>query len=176
VVTQEFLDSIVKNFRAQKRLADKAISQLDDAQLRVPLDANTNSIAVIMKHVGGNLQSRFTDLLTTDGEKPNRNRDAEFVDDVVDRDAIIEHWERGWQILFDALASLRPQDLTRTITIRGEAHTVVDALHRSLAHVAYHAGQIVQLARHLAKDKWNTITIPRGGSQQFNQRFGERRG
>jgi uncharacterized damage-inducible protein DinB len=165
-----FLESIAKNFHSQKRLADKAIVQLDDEQLRRPLDENTNSVAVIMKHVAGNLRSRFTDFLTTDGDKPDRNRDGEFVDDFPSRDAILQHWERGWQTLFDALASLRPQDLSRTITIRGEPHTVIDALHRSLAHAGYHTGQVVQLARFLAKDRWETITIPRGGSQQFNQR------
>jgi hypothetical protein len=168
---QAFLDSIAKNFRKQKSLADKAVAQLDDAQLRIPLDENTNSVAVIMKHVGGNLASRFTDFLTTDGEKPDRNRDGEFVDDFPSREAIVAHWERGWAVLFDALAKLRPEDLTKTIAIRGEPHVVVDALHRSLAHSGYHVGQIVQLARFLAKDRWETITIPRGGSEQFNQRL-----
>jgi hypothetical protein len=165
-----FIDSITRNFQKQKSLADKAFAQLDDAQLRIPLDENTNSVAVIMKHVGGNLVSRFADFLTSDGEKPDRNRDGEFVDDFPSREAMLGRWERGWNILFDALASLRPQDLTRIITIRGEPHTVMDALHRSLAHCGYHVGQIVQLARFLAKDRWETITIPRGGSEQFNQR------
>src|SRR5207248_11019281 len=102
---------------------------------------------------------------------PDRNRDGEFVDDFPSRDAIIEHWERGWNVLFDTLASLKSDDLAKTITIRGEPHTVVDALHRTLAHCGYHVGQIVQLARFLAKDRWETITIPRGGSEQFNQRL-----
>ena len=166
-----FLDSVAKNFRKQKSLADRAIAQLNEAQLRVPLDANTNSIAVIMKHVAGNFASRFTDFLTSDGDKPGRNRDGEFVDDFADRHAMLEHWERGWTILFDALAALRPEDLSKTITIRDEPHTVVDALHRALAHCGYHVGQIVQLARYLAKDRWETLTIPRGQSEQFNQRF-----
>jgi hypothetical protein len=163
------LDSIAKNFAKQKALADKAIGQLDDAKLRIPLDENTNSIAVIMKHVGGNLASRFTDFLTTDGEKPDRNRDNEFVDDFPSRQPILDHWERGWNVLFATLASLRTEDLTKTITIRGEPHSVIDALHRALAHCGYHVGQIVQLARFLAKDRWETITIPRGGSEQFNR-------
>jgi uncharacterized damage-inducible protein DinB len=167
----QFIESIAKNFRSQKRLADKAIPQLSDDQLRRPLDENTNSVAIIMKHVGGNLRSRFTDFLTSDGEKPDRDRDGEFVDDFASRDAILQHWEHGWQVLFDALASLTPQDLAKTITIRGEPHTVIDALHRSLAHAGYHVGQIVQLARYLAKDHWETITIPRGGSRQFNQQM-----
>ena len=167
----EFLESIASNFRKQKSLADRAIAQLDDAKLRIPLDDNTNSICVIMKHVGGNLVSRFTDFLTTDGDKPDRNRDGEFVDDFPSRQAILEHWERGWAVLFVTLASLRPEDLSKIVTIRGEPHTVVDALHRSLAHCGYHVGQIVQLARFLAKDRWATITIPRGGSEQFNRRM-----
>jgi len=168
-----FLDSLTKNFRKQKGLADKAIAQLDDAKLHIPLDENTNSICVIMKHVGGNLASRFTDFLTTDGDKPERNRDGEFIDDFPSRDAILDHWERGWNVLFESLASLKSEDLAKTVTIRGEPHTVVDALHRSLAHCGYHVGQIVQLARFLAKDSWETITIPRGGSEQFNQRLRE---
>jgi len=168
---QLFLDSITKHFRGQKTTADKAIAQLSDEQLRRPLDENTNSVAVIMKHVGGNLRSRFTDFLTTDGDKPDRNRDGEFIDDFPSRDAILQHWERGWSTLFDALAALTADDLTKTITIRGEPHSVVDALHRSLAHNGYHAGQIVQLARYLAKDRWETITIPRGGSEEFGRRM-----
>jgi hypothetical protein len=164
-----FLDSIVKNFQAQKRLAERAIVQLSDEQLRTPLDPNTNSVAVIMKHMAGNLRSRFADFLTSDGEKPDRDRDGEFVDTFPSRDAMMEHWERGWRVLFDTLASLRPEDLTKSVTIRGEPHSVIDALHRALAHQGYHVGQIVQLSRHLANDRWNTITIPRGGSVPFNQ-------
>lgn len=171
---QLFLDSITKNFRRQKTTADKAIAQLSDAQLRQPLDENTNSIAVIMKHVGGNLRSRFTDFLTTDGDKPGRNRDNEFIDDFPSRDAILQHWESGWTTLFNALVSLQPEDLSKTITIRGEPHSVIDALHRSLAHNGYHAGQIVQLARYLAKDQWETITIPRGGSEEFSRHMREK--
>jgi hypothetical protein len=174
MLARQFLDSIARNFRKQKDLADKAIVQLSDEQLRRPLDENTNSICVIMKHVGGNLASRFTDFLTTDGEKPGRNRDGEFVDDFPSREAILKHWERGWRVLFETLATLTPEDLTKTVLIRGEPHTVVDALHRSLAHSGYHAGQIIQLARYLAKDSWKTITIPRGQSQQFSQQVRER--
>jgi hypothetical protein len=169
--TDAVIASLIRNFQSQKRLADKAVEQLSDAQLRQPLDENTNSVAVIMKHVAGNLRSRFTDFLTTDGEKPDRNRDGEFVDDFPDRAAIVADWETGWKILFDALASLEASDLARVVTIRGEPHAVIDALHRSLAHCGYHAGQIVQLARFLAKDNWQTITIPRGGSQAFNQQM-----
>ena len=169
LTSEEFLKSIGERFRALKRDAEKAIVQLADDQLHVALDENTNSAAVIMKHMAGNLRSRFTDFLTTDGDKPNRNRDGEFIDDHAPRAAVLTDWESGWRTLFDALASLRPEDLTKTITIRGEAHTVIDALHRALAHQGYHVGQITQLARFLAKDQWQTITIPRGGSEAFNR-------
>jgi hypothetical protein len=165
-----FLESITHAFRSQKRSAEKAIAQLPDEKLHVALDANTNSVAVITKHMAGNLQSRFTDFLTTDGEKPDRNRDGEFVDDVrAPREQIMAHWEAGWQVLFETLASLRPEDLTKTVTIRGEPYGVIDALHRALAHQGYHVGQITQLARFLAKDQWTTITIPRGGSEAFTR-------
>lgn len=168
-VPEQFLHSVIEAFRSQKRLAEKAFGQLRDERLHVPLDANTNSVAAIMRHMAGNLRSRFTDFLTTDGEKPDRNRDGEFiVDSRNTRAEIMSDWERGWQVLFDALAALRPDDLTRTITIRQEPYGVIDALHRALAHQAYHVGQIVQLARVLAKDDWTTITIPRGGSESFN--------
>jgi hypothetical protein len=165
----EFLKAITDAFQANKRLADRAIAQLPDDKLRLPLDQNTNSIAVIMKHVGGNLFSRWTDFLTTDGEKPSRNRDAEFVDSFDSRASILEHWERGWNALFHTMAGLTPTDLEKTVTIRGEPHSVPLALSRSLGHTCYHIGQIVQLARFHAGDTWNTLTIPRGGSEQFNQ-------
>jgi uncharacterized damage-inducible protein DinB len=165
----EFLAAITNTFEANKRLADRAIDQLPDDKLRLALDANTNSIAVIMKHVAGNLLSRWTDFLTTDGEKPGRNRDGEFVDSFQSRAEILDHWDRGWTCLLDTLNSLTPADLEKTVTIRGEPHTVPLALSRSLGHTCYHIGQIVQLARHHAGDTWNTLTIPKGGSQQFNQ-------
>ena len=163
-------------FRANKGWADKAIVQLPDDKLHVPLDANTNSIAVIMKHVAGNLRSRWTDFLTTDGEKPWRNRDDEFVDSFTSRDEVIEYWERGWTCLFTTLDELTPADLSKTVTIRGEPHTVPLAIHRSLAHCGYHVGQIIMIARIHAGDRWDTITIPRGGSANYNQQtWGERR-
>jgi hypothetical protein len=177
VSADTILPALISAFQSQKRLAEKAIVQLPDEKLHVPLDANTNSVAVIMRHMAGNLRSRFSDFLTTDGEKPDRDRDGEFVDDAgATREQIMSHWETGWRVLFDTLASLRPEDLTKTITIRQEPWVVVDALHRALAHQAYHVGQIVQLARFLAKDDWQTITIPRGGSQGFNRTMQEKPG
>ncbi|MCI0366146.1 MAG: DUF1572 domain-containing protein, partial [Phycisphaerales bacterium] len=126
------------------------------------------------KHMAGNMLSRWTDFLTTDGEKPWRNRDSEFIDDSKSRREIDEYWQRGWQCLFVTLDSLKPQDLTRTILIRGEPHTVIKAIDRQLSHYGYHVGQIVLIARVLAKDNWTTLTIPRGGSHQYNQRIWKR--
>jgi uncharacterized damage-inducible protein DinB len=163
------IDSILQRFRAQKQTAEKAVVQISDALLHQALDENTNSLAVIMKHMAGNMESRFTDFLTSDGEKPTRDRDDEFVDTIVDRAAVMARWERGWGCLFAAVEPLTDADLARTVTIRQQPHSVADALVRALDHLGYHTGQIVQLARYLAKDKWQTLTIPRGGSRQFNQ-------
>jgi hypothetical protein len=140
-----------------------------DDKLRVALDSHTNSIAVIMKHVAGNLTSRWTDFPTTDGEKPWRNRDDEFVDTFRNRAELLEYWERGWACLKTTLQGLNETDLKQTVLIRGEPHSVPLALARSLGHTCYHIGQIVQAARIHAGENWTTLTIPRGGSQQFNQ-------
>lgn len=169
-MARTFSDATLASFRANKGWADKAIAQVSDENLHVALDPHTNSIAVIMKHVAGNLLSRWTDFLTTDGEKPWRNRDDEFVDTFTSRAEVLAHWERGWQQLFDSLSALTPDDLGRTVTIRGEVHTVALATQRSLSHTAYHVGQIILIARILAGDNWQTITIPRGASDSFNQR------
>jgi uncharacterized damage-inducible protein DinB len=167
-VPAEFLASIINAFEANKRLADRAVEQLPDDKFHLALDKNTNSIAVIMKHVAGNLTSRWTDFLTTDGEKPWRNRDDEFIDSFRNRSELLEFWDRGWAVLLQTLNSLTPPDLEKTVTIRGEPHSVPLALSRSLGHTCYHIGQIVQVARIHAGDNWNTLTIPRGASQQFN--------
>jgi hypothetical protein len=165
----QFLPAVINTFEANKRLADRAVEQLPDDKLQLALDAHTNSIAVIMKHVAGNLLSRWTDFLTSDGEKPWRNRDAEFVDTFTSRDELLAYWERGWNCLLTALAGLQPEDFSKTVTIRGEPHPVPLAIARSLGHTCYHIGQIVQVARVHAGDRWSTLTIPRGGSEQFNQ-------
>ncbi|RLS70269.1 MAG: DUF1572 domain-containing protein [Planctomycetota bacterium] len=164
------INGSVSAFRSNKGWADKAISQLSDDKLHVALDANTNSIAVIMKHVAGNLLSRWTDFLTADGEKSWRNRDDEFVDTFKDRDQLVTYWESGWNTLFDSLSALSSDDLGKNVTIRGELHSVPLAMQRSLAHSTYHIGQIILISRILAGDNWTTITIPRGGSSNFNQR------
>ncbi|MGH7140267.1 MAG: DUF1572 family protein [Pirellulales bacterium] len=168
-IATEFLAAAVNAFEANKRLADRAVEQAPDDKLHVALDPNTNSIAVIMKHVAGNLASRWTDFLTTDGEKPWRNRDDEFVDSFGGRTEVLEAWERGWACLFNTLKGLKPEDLETTVLIRGEPHSVPLAIERSLGHACYHIGQIVQVARIHAGDHWNTLTIPKGGSEQFNQ-------
>lgn len=168
-ISAEFLSAIVNAFEANKRLTDRAVAQVPDDKLHVALDEHTNSIAVIVKHVAGNLTSRWSDFLTTDGEKPWRNRDDEFVDSFGSRAELLECWERGWGVLLGTLRSLKPADLEKTVTIRGEPHSVPLALARSLGHTCYHVGQIVQVARIHAGDTWTTLTIPRGGSQQYNQ-------
>jgi len=168
-IAAEFLSAIINAFEANKRLADRAVEQVPDDKLHAALDANTNSIAVIMKHVAGNLTSRWTDFLTTDGEKPGRNRDDEFVDSFGSRAELLESWERSWACLLTTLKGLKRDDLEKTVLIRGEPHSVPLALERSLGHTCYHVGQIVQVARIHAGDKWNTLTIPRGGSGQFNK-------
>ena len=164
----------VATFRGQKRLAEKAIAQLSDDQLRVALDPGTNSVAVIVKHMAGNMASRWTDFLTTDGEKPGRDRDGEFVDAFRSRSEITACWEAGWACLFRTLEALTDEDLARTVKIRGEAHTVARAVLRQVDHYGYHVGQIVLNARVLAKDRWEVITIARGGSREFNERMAGR--
>jgi hypothetical protein len=165
----EFMAAIINAFEANKRLADRAVAQVPDDKLHAALDENTNAIAVIMKHVAGNLASRWTDFLTTDGEKPWRNRDDEFVDTFAGRAELLEAWERGWACLLTTLKGLKQEDLEKTVLIRGEPHSVPLALERSLGHTCYHVGQIVQVARIQAGEKWTTLTIPRGGSEQFNK-------
>jgi hypothetical protein len=157
-------------FRSQKDLADRAIAQVSDENLHIALDPNTNSIAVIMKHVAGNMISRWTDFLTSDGEKPGRDRDEEFIDRFASRKEVLDFWERGWATLFSTMESLKHEDLERTVTIRGEPHSVIRAIYRQLSHYGYHVGQIVQVARIHAGERWTTLTIPRGGSAEHNRR------
>ena len=168
-IPAEFMSAAINAFEANKRMADRAVEQVPDDKLHIALDENTNSIAVILKHVAGNLNSRWTDFLTTDGEKPGRNRDDEFVDTFSSRAELLECWERGWACLLATLKALTPDDLGKTVLIRGEPHSVPLALERSLGHTCYHIGQIVQVARIHAGKHWKTLTIPRGASEQFNK-------
>ena len=165
----EFISSVINAFEANKRLADRAIAQVPDNKLHSALDANTNSVSVIMKHIAGNLISRWTDFLTTDGEKPRRNRDGEFAEAIGNRADLLDLWERGWSCLLMTLKNLTLEDLGKTVLIRGEPHSVPLAMERSLGHTCYHVGQIVQVARIHGGETWNTLTIPRGGSDQFNK-------
>ncbi len=163
-----WIEAATSTLRNNKAWADRAISQLPDEKLKSALDSNTNSIAVIMKHVSGNLLSRWTDFLTTDGEKPWRDRDDEFVDSFANRQELLDYWEKGWACLFQTLGSLQPADVAKTVEIRGETHSVPLALQRSLAHCGYHVGQIMLIARVLAGEDWKTITIPKGESAKYN--------
>lgn len=174
-MTATAIHAFAREFRRHRDLAEGAAAQLTWEQLRTSLDPQTNSIAVIMKHVAGNLRSRWTDPLTTDGEKPWRHRDREFVDDFPDRAALDAAWKAGWDALDRALASFTDADLERTLAIRAEPHSLALALARSLAHTAYHCGQIVQAARVLASRAgapWRTLTVPRGGSDAHNRAMG----
>lgn len=157
-------------FRQYKNLAERALAQIPDEHLHATLDEEMNSIAIIMKHMAGNMRSRWTDFLTTDGEKPDRDRDTEFVVPPSTRDALMKMWEEGWSRVFDALAPLKDADLNRTVTIRGEPHSVTQAINRQIAHYAYHVGQIVMLAKHFQGTKWNSLTVPRNKSAEFNRR------
>ncbi len=166
------LEDIAAQFRVLKKQADRAVGQVSDEQFFQTIDPESNSLAILMKHVGGNLRSRWTDVLTSDGEKPDRNRDDEFViPPGTTRAAIVERWELGWSRLFGGLESLAPDDLLTKIMIRGEPHTVVQAIHRSLWHVASHVGQIVYLAKHLRGAEWQTLSIPRGKTREFNEKM-----
>lgn len=157
-------------FAYNKRLAEQAAAQLNDEQLHAALDEQSNSVAVVMKHVAGNLRSRWTDFLSSDGEKPWRDRDAEFVDSFADRQELMDCWEAGWSAVFASLDSLKNSDFDKLITIRGEKLSVPLAIGRSLSHTGYHVGQIVMISRTLAGDAWQTLTIARGQSQQHNTR------
>lgn len=164
-----YLDEARRALRGHKHLAEGAISQLSDSELFLQLDPESNSVAVIMKHIAGNMRSRLSDFLTTDGEKPDRHRDLEFeISPATTRAQLMEMWEAGWQIAFDTFASLQPADLERKVTIRGEPYTALQALHRAVAHYAYHVGQIVFLAKHFRGAEWKTLSIARGESEQLN--------
>src|SRR3954452_693504 len=168
--TTSYLQDALTLFRYYKDLSERAMAQVTDEQLFTVLDDETNSIAVIVKHMAGNMRSRWTDFLTSDGEKPTRDRDTEFVTPPSSREALIDLWNQAWDVLFSALEPLTDADLERTVKIRGEAHSVTQAINRQLTHYAYHSGQIVLLAKHLNSSQWQTLSIPRNRSAEFNQR------
>ena len=170
-----YLEEIRRQFHGYKRQADGALSQISEEEFFRELDAESNSIAIVVKHMAGNMRSRFTDFLTSDGEKPDRNRDQEFeIGTGVDRKAFLGSWEKGWKALFDAVDALKPGDVERTITIRSEPHSVLQALNRALAHLASHVGQIVYLAKYFRSEKWTTLSVPRNKTEEFNARMREK--
>ncbi len=167
--TTSYVEDSLALFHQQKRLAEGAMEQVTDEQLLATLDTETNSIAMIVKHLSGNMRSRWTDFLTTDGEKPNRDRDREFVDPPPTRKALMDAWEDGWARLFQALEPLSDADLSRTVTIRGEAHSVMQAINRQVAHYSLHVGQIVMLGKHFARERWRSLSVARNQSAEFNR-------
>jgi len=163
-----YLEDSIASLRAYKKLADKALAQLSEDEFFITLDEEANSIAVIMKHMAGNMFSRWTDFLTTDGEKPDRNRDMEFViEPKTGKEDMLAYWEKGWQRVFDTLEPLRAEDLGRKVLIRGEEHTVIQAINRQLMHYANHIGQIILLAKHFRSSEWTSLSIPRNKSLDF---------
>jgi hypothetical protein len=168
--TTSYLEDSLEVFRYYKKLAERAMDQTPDQHLFTALDGEGNSIAIIVKHMAGNMRSRWTDFLTSDGEKPNRNRDSEFEDPAQTREELLADWQNGWECVFGALEPLTDEDLDRTVTIRGEAHSVMQAINRQLAHYPHHIGQIVLLAKHFAGESWRSLSVPRGKSAEFNQK------
>ncbi len=167
--TTSYVQDSLAVFRQYKKLGEGAMAQVTDEQLFATLDPEMNSIAVIVKHIAGNMRSRWTDFLTTDGEKPDRNRDTEFEAPPQTRTALVELWEDGWARVFGALEPLSDADLERQVTIRGEVHSVMQAINRQIAHYACHVGQIVLLAKHFRSEAWKSLSVPRGRSADFNK-------
>jgi hypothetical protein len=160
-----YLDEAFRSLRGHKRLAEGAFAQLDDEQFFRILDPESNSVAIMVKHLAGNMRSRFTDFLTSDGDKPWRNRDQEFIiEPGATRAELMQRWEECWGLVFDTVRSLQPEDLLKTVTVRGQPHSVLQAVHRQVAHYAYHVGQIVFVAKHLKSSEWKSLSIPRGQS------------
>jgi hypothetical protein len=163
---------VLARFRSIKALGDRALAQLTGEELFQCLDGEANSVALIVKHMAGNMRSRWPDFLSSDGEKPGRGRDSEFVLEPGDTAETLRlRWDEGWQLLFGAIEPLTPDDLDRSVTIRGEPHQVAEAINRQIAHLAYHTGQIVLLAKHIRGKEWRTLTIPKGASQAFNAKM-----
>lgn len=177
MIEENYLRDALENFQNYKKLAEKSFEQISDEEFFRTLNDESNSIATIAKHIAGNLRSRWTEFLTADGEKPDRNRDSEFVAFENDtRKSLLEFWNAGWQAALSTMESLQPADLEKTVKIRGENHTVVEAINRSIAHTAYHVGQIVFLAKLLRDTDWQTLSIPHNRSADYNRFLNERAG
>jgi hypothetical protein len=174
-IIENYLKDALASFRSYKKLAERAIEQVTDEEFFRAIDEESNSIAVIVKHIAGNQLSRWSDFLTSDGEKPTRRRDTEFEMMDETRAELMERWEAGWQTLFAALEPLKPVDFERSVTIRGEPHTIVEAVNRQLTHYAYHIGQIAFLAKHFRSRDWKTLSVPRGRSEEFNRFLEEKK-
>ncbi len=168
MLEKDIIRIIRQNFNSYKVLADRTFVQLSEQNFHYKPDETANSVAIIIKHMNGNLKSRFTDFFTTDGEKPDRNRDMEFNEDNSTKGVLLNDWENSWKILFDLMNTLTPEDLSKKITIRTEEHSVLEALNRQVAHYAYHVGQIVFLGKLILKEQWINLSIARGKSQEFN--------
>jgi len=168
MIENHFLENTIGVLKNYKALAEKSFQQLnDDKDFHYLLDEEANSIAIIMKHITGNIISRFTDFLTTDGEKPNRNRDSEFIETNETREQLLAEWERGWDLYFETVSSLTENDVLKMVTIRGEKLTVMQALNRQTAHYSYHIGQIVLIAKHIKSKEWKSLSIPKNKSEEF---------
>ncbi|NNE99902.1 MAG: DUF1572 family protein [Pyrinomonadaceae bacterium] len=168
-ILENYLEDSVTTFRSYKKLAEKALAQVSDEEFFFRLDGESNSIAIIVKHISGNMRSRWTDFLTTDGEKADRHRDTEFELTDETRESLMDRWDESWEILFASLRLLTLEDFEKTVTIRGEAHTVAEAINRQLTHYAYHIGQITFLAKHFRSENWKTLSVPKNKSNEFNE-------
>ncbi len=173
-IIENYRDDAIKSLRNYKKMAERALEQVSDAEFFALIDPEANSIAVIVKHIAGNLHSRWRDFLATDGEKPERDRDAEFRIAGDTRESLMAFWETGWQTLFDNIEPLTEKEFKKTITVRGEMHTVVEAINRQLAHYPYHVGQIVLLAKHFKSAEWKTLSVPKNKSAEFNRYLAEK--
>lgn len=167
-ITTNYLSSIKWMFNYCKELGDKTLAQIDDEQIHWKCNKESNSIAIIVQHMAGNMLSRLTDFLTTDGEKPWRKRDDEFEVHSIKKITLLEQWNKGWNCLFNTINSLTENDLTKTVFIRNEQHTVIEAINRQIAHLSYHVGQIVLIAKMILNENWKTLSIPKGKSKEFN--------
>ena len=174
-IIENFHSDAVQSFRNYKKMAERAMEQVSGEEFFTAIDEEANSIAVIVKHLAGNLISRWSDFLTSDGEKATRDRDAEFEINDDSRAALMKHWEQGWKTLFDNIEPLTVNDFSKTVTIRGQVHTIVEAFNRQLSHYAYHIGQIVLLAKHFKSTEWKTLSIPKNRSAEFNKFLSEQK-